>query len=179
MEYVDILDELGNLTGEKISKKEAHKIGLWHRSVWIYILNSNNEILLQKRADSKDAFPGVWDLSVAGHVSAGETYEEAAVREISEEIGIEVNPSKLKLIDTIKDVWQMDGIDNKEYTNIYFVELDIRVGDLILQVEEVSEAKFISIDEFDKLVKNRDESLIPSYEEFEKFIAYCNKVGLS
>lgn len=71
MELIDILDENGIKTGEIISREEVHKKGLWHRAIVAAIINENNEILLQQRSANKEKKPNMWDISVAGHISAG------------------------------------------------------------------------------------------------------------
>lgn len=71
-----------------VSRREAHSdISKIHRSVCVIVAN-NNQILFQKRSQSKDTFPGFWSLSVTGHVSSNETYLQAAKRELFEELRI-------------------------------------------------------------------------------------------
>ena len=93
MEYIDVLDENGVKTGEILSRREIHKRGLWHRAIVVAVINEKNEILLQQRSMNKDKNPGLWDISVAGHVSAGQDAISAAVREIYEEISVSIKPN--------------------------------------------------------------------------------------
>lgn len=93
MEYIDVLDENGVKTGEILSRREIHKRGLWHRAIVVAVINEKNEILLQQRSMNKDKNPGLWDISVAGHVSAGQDAISAAVREIYEEFSVSIKPS--------------------------------------------------------------------------------------
>jgi len=72
----------------KATRREIHEKGLWHRSVHIFIINKSGALFLQKRALRKDFYPGCWDSSAAGHVDWGESYEQAAHRELREELGI-------------------------------------------------------------------------------------------
>lgn len=81
MPNVVLIDENDNVIGE-MPKKEAHQKGLPHRVSVIYLLNDKGEILVQKRSD------GRLDHSSAGHVDAGETYLQAAQREVEEELGV-------------------------------------------------------------------------------------------
>lgn len=82
-----------------VSRSQAHcdstKI---HRSVCVIVINAKNQILFQKRSQSKDTFPGFWTLSVTGHVHYGETYLKAAKRELLEELGVK---SRLEFIKKI------------------------------------------------------------------------------
>lgn len=85
MDYnVEQVDENDNVLGE-VSREKAHTEGLWHRIAVVYLLNGKGEILIQERKDS----PGFGlDHSSAGHVDVGETYKEAASRELGEELGV-------------------------------------------------------------------------------------------
>ena len=88
MELIDVLDENGVATGEILSRKEIHEKGLWHRSIVVAIVNEKNEILLQQRSEEKKTNAGMWDISVAGHISAGQDSLSAAAREINEEVSV-------------------------------------------------------------------------------------------
>ncbi len=85
--HVDDTDKpLGSIT-----RKEAHNNKEFiHRSVYIVIRNSQNQLLFQKRSPNKDTYPNHWALGVAGHVTFRESYEESAVREVEEELGKKV-----------------------------------------------------------------------------------------
>ena len=87
-ELIDVLDENGIKTGEILSRDEIHKKGLWHRSIVVAIINKKNEILLQQRAKNKEKNAGMWDISVAGHITTGQDALSAAAREINEEVSI-------------------------------------------------------------------------------------------
>ncbi len=100
MALMDVLDESGAVTGVTKTKAEIHEQGLWHRSAHVWVYDSAGNILLQLRAKDKDSSPGLWDISAAGHVDAGETPEFAASREIAEEIGISVKE------DNLTKVWE-------------------------------------------------------------------------
>ncbi len=86
-EVFDVVDEADRVTG-RATRREVHERNLMHRAVHVFVVNRHGELLLQKRSRFKDAHPGVWDSSVAGHLDAGEDYAGAAVRELEEEMGI-------------------------------------------------------------------------------------------
>ena len=86
-ELVDHVDEDNNVI-EVVTRRRLRHENLLHRSVGIVVLNSSGEILIHRRADDKDVWPGQWDLAAGGVVSAGEDYEAAAARELAEEVGI-------------------------------------------------------------------------------------------
>ncbi|MBP3321047.1 MAG: NUDIX domain-containing protein [Clostridia bacterium] len=90
-ELFDLLDENGEKNGQFKERSLVHLHGDRHATVhiWIYRqIGDKIELLLQKRADSKDAYPGMLDISCAGHLSRGESYEDAAKRELEEELGL-------------------------------------------------------------------------------------------
>ncbi|MEP3384912.1 MAG: NUDIX domain-containing protein, partial [Flavobacteriaceae bacterium] len=99
-ELIDILDENGNHVGKTCLKSEAHLKGLFHPTVHIWFYTKDGGILFQKRGKDKKTFPLLWDVSVAGHIGAGEPIIEAAIREVEEEIGLKVLASDLDKIGT-------------------------------------------------------------------------------
>lgn len=86
-EIFDIVNERDEVVGQN-TRSEVHARGLLHRAVHVLVFNSRGEIFLQKRSMKKDRQPGVWDSSSSGHVDSGEHYDETAIRELREEIGL-------------------------------------------------------------------------------------------
>ena len=95
-ELLDIFTRDGKYLGIK-PKTECHSEnpGFYHKPAWIWFYNSKGEILVQKRAMCKKKFPGLWDMSCAGHVDAGETSKQGAIREAKEEIGVDVSEEEI------------------------------------------------------------------------------------
>ena len=85
-EYIDLLDENGNKLNTRKKRTEVHRDGDWHKSVHIWIINKNSEILLQRRAADKDSDPNMLDISCAGHLSSGDDSITGAIRELKEEL---------------------------------------------------------------------------------------------
>ena len=85
-ELVDILNEDGSYTGRQEMKSVAHKKGLFHPTIHVWLYTRNGQLLIQKRGKNKKSFPLLWDVSVAGHIGAGEEIIPSALREIEEEI---------------------------------------------------------------------------------------------
>lgn len=94
MEILDIVDLQDRVTG-RASRKEIHERALVHRASHMILFNSAGEVFLQKRSPHKDSGGGQWDSSAAGHVDSGETYLACAVRELEEELGLQVAPTDL------------------------------------------------------------------------------------
>ena len=87
-EMFDVVDE-ENRVIRQASRHEVHTQKLKHRAVHIFVFNDKGDLFLQKRSRWKDANPGRWDSSAAGHVNAGSDYAETAARELREELGVE------------------------------------------------------------------------------------------
>ena len=86
-EFFDVVDANDIVTGTA-TRGEVHAQRLMHRAVHVFVFNKHGDLLLQKRSALKDLCPGLWDSSVSGHLDSGEGYEDAAVRELAEEMGI-------------------------------------------------------------------------------------------
>jgi len=86
-ELVEEVDASGTVL-RLVSRREMRAQSLWHRSVFIAILSESGQILVHKRAETKDVWPGCWDVAVGGVLQTGEEWERAALRELSEELGI-------------------------------------------------------------------------------------------
>ena len=97
-EYIDIVDENGEPTGDVIDRETAHSKGIRHRTAHVWLLRNNNDkvqILLQKRCQTKSSYPGCYDISSAGHIPSGVDYIQSALRELNEELGIIASPEEL------------------------------------------------------------------------------------
>ncbi len=171
MELIDVLDENRNNTGKILSREEVHKRGLWHKTVHIWVINKKGDILLQKRSPMKKTSPNMWTTSVSGHLSAGDSSIEGAIRELKEEIGIEAKPEELKYLFTVsEEVIKENNIKDREHIDVYVLHADINIDKLILQEEEVSKVKWFSFTEFEKMVNNHDKNLVKHDEIHEKII---------
>lgn len=156
-EYIDILNADGSPTGKTCLKSEIHMQGHYHNTAHVWFYNSNAEILLAQRGASKIIYPLLWDISVAGHVDAGEAIEHAAIRETQEEIGIEVPESSLVKIG-VYDCFQSytNGIKDNEFHHTFIAQIDYAIQDFKLDKTEVAAVKFVSIPEFKDLLTNSD-----------------------
>ncbi len=87
-EILDVVDECDVVVGSA-TRAEVHRRGLRHRAVHVLVFDPAGQIYLQRRSWTKDCSPGLWDTSAAGHVDRGETYADAARRELAEELALE------------------------------------------------------------------------------------------
>lgn len=167
-EYFDILDEKGNKTGKTKLRSEVHRDGDWHKAVHIWIINNSGDILLQRRCATKDSNPNMLDISSAGHLSAGDDSLSGAVRELKEELNIDVNPSELKYIKTIKRSSKYtETFINNEFDDLYILRTNKKIEDMKYQEEEISEIFYVPYKKFKEMVKNRQHDLLRHDEEFE------------
>lgn len=151
MEYIDIFDENNNPIGKIKEKQQAHEDGNFHRTAHVWIINDKNELLLQKRSASKKSHPNCWDISGAGHIRAGESVTEGAIRELKEELGVETTEKDLNYIATIKST---KNPKNMEFGYVYLLRCNKKIEDYIFEDDEVSE-----VEEFKKLfeyIRNKE-----------------------
>lgn len=141
----DVYDEEGNKLNKVVEKGELLE-DEYHLVVIAWLMNKKNEVLIQKRAENLRYAPGVWAI-VGGSALAGEDSLQAIKREIREELGIIIKnefkgPVRYVHNNALKDTW--------------FIKEDIPLEDFRLQVEEVSDVKWVTIDELKTLIKNDD-----------------------
>jgi len=165
-DLINVLDENGNPTGDVKNKAEIHEQGLWHKAAHIWIYNSKGEVLLQLRAIDKDSYPGLWDISVAGHTDTGEIPLDSAVRELNEEIGLSVDSSQLEFDSVVRISQPIEGTNwqDNELGYVYFYRFDGAVNQLSTPDGEVEKLKFVPLDQFKSEINNPD--------MYKKFVPY-------
>ena len=172
-EFLDIWTEDGVPTGKIALKEEAHNRGWFHPTVHIWMYTSAGAVLLQQRGAHKETFPSYWDVSVAGHVMAGENIIDGALREVAEAIGLKIGPRELTQIDVRKNINKHpNGIIDCEFQHVFLCELTADINDLIIQEEEVDGVALISLDKLLFYTHNRNESfqLVPADYSYYTFI---------
>jgi len=148
-ELIDILDAEGNYTGKTAMKSEAHRKGLFHPTVHVWLYTKDAKILIQQRAKNKDTYPLLWDVSVAGHIGAGENIEPSAIREIQEEIRLNILNKDLQKIGVFKSVQKhSDTFMDCEFHHTFLCELKVPLQSLKKQESEVADLKMIPVTQF-------------------------------
>ncbi|RIA10171.1 isopentenyldiphosphate isomerase [Flavobacteriaceae bacterium MAR_2010_72] len=154
-EFIDIVTSTGEPTGKSAPKSEIHSQGLYHNTAHIWFYTSGGQILLQQRAASKAICPLLWDVSVAGHIDAGETLTSGAVREVKEEIGLAVQEQDLKKIGVFECFQSYpNGIKDNEFHHTFICQLTVELEELTPQFDEVEALKLVSIEDFKQLLKH-------------------------
>ncbi len=156
MELIDIVDKNGIPTGEIMDKDEVHIKNLLHNEVGVFIINNKKEILLEKRSPNKKYSPNKWGLC-AGHVDAGESLKEAAIREIKEEVGLSINESDLIPFGHFETFIEDT---NSHLTHFYYLICNKEASEFTIQEEELSEVKWFNIEELIKLINSGDDSTV-------------------
>ncbi|KAL1804221.1 hypothetical protein ACET3Z_032868 [Daucus carota] len=165
-EHFDVLDKMGHKTGFTKPRRAVHRDGDYHRAVHVWIFaESTQELLLQRRSDCKDSWPGLWDISSAGHISAGDSSLVTARRELQEELGVVLPKDAFeKLFIFLQESVTNGGtFINNEYNDVYLVTTlePIPLEAFTLQVSEVSAVKYISFEEYRSKLANEDPQYVP------------------
>ena len=168
MELIDIVDENNNLTGKVADRKIIHQEGLWHRHVGAWLMNEKGELLLQKRSTKKLRNANKWSRT-GGHVDAGEDPLHAVQRETKEEIGVNIPSDKWELLAINKYCKKDDN--NHHFIYSFFAKVNYKIEDYTIDEEEVSDVKYVSIEEMEKIRENKDINYtFTSYNRFEEII---------
>ena len=169
VEHVDADDAVLEI----VTRRRMRSENLRHRSVAIVVTNRGGELLVHRRADHKDVFPGWWDLAAGGVVGVGETYADAARRELAEELG--VFGAELEFLTSGRH----DDAHAREICHVYHLVHD---GPFRFDDGEVAEARFVTPEELDQLIAA--ERFLPSSLRLigpavVGFAAVCDRVRCS
>lgn len=128
---------------------EARQKGLIHRIVWVMVEDEDGRILLQRRSSKMETYPNCWDASAGGHVDAGESYDEAAERELREEIGITGFKPVEKAYFPSNSTYKEFKLNR--FNKIYQVVVPSNIP-TTLQEDEVSEVRWFNLEEVRQLM---------------------------
>lgn len=148
-ELIDVRDESGGRTGQVVWKSEAHRRGLWHRCFHCWIFGSDSGepyLIVQRRAATKDTWPGYLDVTAAGHLATGEEPVDG-LREVEEELGLRVDPGRLVPLGTRRVEQEIPGGLDREFHDVFLLRDDTPPGNLRLQREEVEAVLHVGLDD--------------------------------
>jgi isopentenyldiphosphate isomerase len=136
-ELLCIVDKFDNPL-EPMPRHEAFKKGHYRRTAHVWIRNSKNQILCQKRSMKKDQSPGMWEPAVAGHIGPDDNYFTGAIRELHEETGLkDITAEHLTLVKIYRD-------DNRlEYCAVFYCDWDVEEHHVTIEEDEVERVKLI------------------------------------
>lgn len=161
-EFFDVRREDGSITGEVKLRSLVHRDGDWHGTVHMWVVDRTPDgkyrLLIQKRSQDKDNFPGYCDISSAGHLDAGDDYEAAAYRELYEELGIRAEKGELRfcffITRSVETVFHGQKVIDRERAAVYLYEKPVDITKLQLQKEEVDEVFWVEIGELEKILQD-------------------------
>jgi len=142
MEYRDLYDENRNLIGRRIRKTDKVPAGCYYNTVAVYIQNNKGDFLIQKRSPIKG---GQW-ATTGGHPKSGEDSINGLCTEVKEEIGIDIDKAKLKLVKTIKT--------EDDFFDLYYINMEVDLTNIVMQEAEVSDVKWATADEIRNMINN-------------------------
>ncbi|MBO5329835.1 MAG: NUDIX domain-containing protein [Anaerotignum sp.] len=153
-EFLDIVDETGQPTGEIVDRETAHAKGVLHRTSHVWLARKKNgkiQILLQKRAKHKSSFPGCYDISSAGHIPAGDRYEISALRELKEELGVKAEEKDLIYCGDRKVIWDDvffgKPFHDRQISRVFLLWLDKEESEFTIQEEEVDSVLWMDFEQ--------------------------------
>ncbi len=161
-EYLDIYDSRRQLTGRKALRGTYLPPDEYYLVVHMLIFRRDGKFLIQKRASDKPSWPDMWDISLGGMAQAGDTSARAAEREALEELGIVVNLQNESPVISVRS----DGV----FDDYWFVQLDTDDVPIILQKEEVTDARWVDQAEWEALIAER--KVIPYTFQYQLFDLY-------
>lgn len=144
IEYLDLVDEHDNVFDKEERDKILASGQRNYRVINIFIFNTKGELIVPKRSTNRKLFPGCYDFSVGGHVSAGETYEQAAYRELQEELGIQ--GVKLKEI----GYFHPDDIGTSSFSKLYQLKYD---GVIHIDKDGIEKLHYFKVTDIYELLK--------------------------
>ena len=143
-ELVDVVDALDRVV-RQATRAEMRRDNLLHRAVYIIVRDSAGRLFIHRRTDSKDVYPGYWDVTVGGVVAAGEDYATAARRELAEEIGVVATTTLVTLFPVryADDATQLNGM-------AFLARYD---GPVVLQADEIAFGEFVPVAEAERVMR--------------------------
>ena len=147
MELWDLYDKNRKLTEDTMVRGDEMKPDTYHLVIHVVIFNSENQMLIQKRKHDKASNPNMWDVSVGGSVTAGEMSQLGAMRETEEELGLQ--------IDLHNQLPHLSITFERGYDDIYIVNREAEINELAVPNDEVSDAKWATIDEIYEMIDDR------------------------
>jgi len=175
IEHFEIYDQDNQPLHYSKPRNLVHLDGDWHRTVQIFVINQQEQILCNYRSKEKDVFPLFWDLSIGGHITPGESYLSAAVREINEEIGIKIEPHELRFICH----FSLDGYDettkhiDREHATIFLYKTHFTTADFHFAADEIDAIEYFSFEDIRKSLLSEVPAIrfIPLKEIFIQILA--------
>lgn len=144
-ELIDVVDEDDRVVG-RATRHEMRTRNLLHRAVYLLLFDGRGHVFVHRRTDTKDVFPGHWDVTLGGVVAAGEDYASAARRELAEEVGV------AGVAITSLGAFRYEDAGTRVHGWVYAAVYD---GPLALQEEEIATGSFVTLADAARLLDER------------------------
>jgi isopentenyldiphosphate isomerase len=155
---IAIVDENDKVVGKDLRENVHNEVKL-HRETFVLIINEKNEILIQERTDN-----GKFDLSASGHFCVDEDYDDGAIREIEEELGLKISKSKLSKIFKLRlDHLGLHKV--KRFVTLFEVKGNYSINDMKIDSSEVKSVAYYSAHELKKIMKIHPEKMTSGLTE--------------
>jgi len=180
-ELITVLDHHGNPTNFNRAREIVHRRGYLHKSVHVWIVNKQGEVLLQKRSSNVEVSKNLWGCSCTGHVKTGQNSIETVRDEILEELGVDINSISNKnvvKINSLRHHYEDDDnlYHDNEINDVYLVEIDKEISDYIINSEVVDEIKYMPLSDFiDDYNSNNDQYVNSHLEEYKFIFRYLKE----
>ena len=167
-EIFDVVNERDEVIGKE-TRSQVHHLGLMHRAVHVLVFNQRGEIFLQKRSLKKDRQPGLWDSSASGHVESGEEYDDCAVRELGEELGLRppCRPQRLFKLGASAET-------DQEHVWVYRCSAE---GPFTLHPDEIESGDWFAPTAVDRWMTERPEEFAPALVVIWGQVSHLLRVG--
>ena len=152
-EYLILVDQEDNPIGQ-MEKHLAHQLNKKHRAFSVFLLDQDNNMILQKRAENKYHSAGLWTNACCGHPRPGEQTKDAAIRRSLEELGIQVNIQEIFSLSYEEHL--KNGLWENEFDHIFMGNYSD--SDFNINKEEISELKTMSLNEIEDDIKVNPEA---------------------
>jgi len=161
-EIFDVVNEADEIVG-RATRAEVHARKLRHRALHVFVFDANGRLFLQERSHNKDSFPGRLDSSASGHVHSGESYEAGAVRELSEELGLEI------LAEDLKRHFKIEACSETDWEFVWTYSLQTRAP-LRLHPLEIESGAFYLPGQIRAMLAQPPDKFAPSFRRvFQEF----------
>ena len=171
-EMLLVLDDAGNSTDKVLNRKYIHENGIFHNEVACVVVNSKQEILLQKRSKNKKSYPGCWALC-AGHVVGYESIKHAILTEMNEELVMEIKEKNIfQLIPRMKN----ERDDNRCFATCFCAIINKNAEEFLIQKEEVEEIKWFSLKEFKGMIAKEEGTIFKNNDYYKAIVEALDKI---
>lgn len=173
--YIETFDAVGNKDGKQATFMEVHRNGLWHKAAHIFVADNKGNIVLQQRTKNVATYPLYFDVSAGGHVDAGYSVLETAIKETKEELGITVSNDTMLFLGTYKESSVWKELINNEFVYVYLCVTETPLATLSFEPEEVQSLLVFPWQELKTIYKDKSKMIVPHYESYEFLFDYMEK----